>query len=54
MSFFFVILLPTSTTLILVARLVESHLFFHCFFFLSFLALSKNLESWVEVDIEAL
>lgn len=53
-SFFSRFLSLIFAALTLIAGLVESRIFFHYFFFLSFLALLKGLESWVELGIEIL
>ena len=53
MSFFFLLWSLTSSLLTLVAEL-ESRLALCYFFFLSFLALLEDLESWVKVSTEAL
>ena len=54
MYFFFFLWLSTSALLTLVAGLMKFYLALYCFFFLSFLALSEGLESWLEVGTEAL
>ena len=53
MSFILFFWLSPSALLTMVAGLVESYLFLYCFF-LSFLALLKSLESWVEMGTKIL
>lgn len=54
MSFFIFLCSPTFALLTLVARSMESRLVLCCFFFLSFLALSEGLKSWLEIGMETL